>query len=89
MTIKRDPQPHFTKQEIERIREILLADDRAIPLICFPPATRDDVIWAIRHPNRKKPPYALELRCEPTAEEEEEMVKLIEHYKGTIKLLKG
>lgn len=89
MTTKGSPQPHFTKQEIKRIREVLSADDRAIPIIYIPPKTREDVIWAIRHPNRKKPPYALELKHELTAEEEEEMVKLIEYYKGTIKLLKG
>lgn len=89
MTIKGNPQPHFTKQEIKRIREVLSADDRAIPIICIPPATRDDVIWAVRHPNRKRPSYALELKHELTAEEEEEMVKLIEHYRGTIKLLEG
>lgn len=82
------PQPLFTKQEVKRVREILSADDKAIPIICMPPITREDIIWAIRHPNRKrKASNVIELRQELTAEEEEMLIKLIEYHKETLKLL--
>ena len=82
------PQPLFTKQEVKRVREVLSADDKAIPIICMPPITREDIIWAIRHPNRKrKASNVIELRQELTAEEEEMLIKLIEYHKETLKLL--
>lgn len=83
------PQPLFTKQEVERVREILSADDKAIPIICIPPITREDIIWAIRHPNRKRSKLQWqELKSgELTPEEEKILIDIIEYHKESLKLL--
>ena len=74
---------------VEKIREEIQSDESKIPIICLPPMiTKEDIIWAIRHPNRKrKAPNVIELRQELTAEEEEMLIKLIEYHKETLKLL--
>ena len=82
------PQSLFTKEQVEKIREEIQSDESKIPIVCLPPITMDDIIWAIRHPNRKrKAPNVIELRHELTAEEEELLIKLIEYHKETLKLL--
>ena len=82
------PQPLFTKEQVEEIHKEIESDKYKIPIVCLPPITKEDIIWAIRHPNRKrKAPNVIELKQELTAEEEEMLIKLIEYHKETLKLL--
>lgn len=82
------PQPLLTKEQVEEIRREIQSDESKIPIVCLLPITKEDIIWAIRHPNRKrKAPNVVELRHELTAEEEEMLTKLIEYHKETLKLL--
>jgi len=76
------------RRERERICKEIQSDESKIPIVCLPPITKEHIIWAIRHPNRKrKAPNVIELRHELTAEEEELLIKLIEYHKETLKLL--
>ena len=80
----------FTEEQIKKVREQILFDDSTIPLICLPPLfTREDIIYAIRHPNKKRPrpQYAIELRSEITPEEEKILAELMERHKETLRLL--
>ena len=82
------PQPLLSEEQVKKIREEIQSDDSKIPIVCLPPITKEDIIWAIRHPNRKrKASNVIELRQELTAEEEEMLIKLIEYHKETLKLL--
>ena len=82
------PQPLFTKEQIKEIRREIESDEYKIPIVCLPPITKEDIIWAVRHPNRKrKVPNVIELKHELTAEEEETLIKLIDYHKETLKLL--
>ena len=81
-------QPLLSKEQVEKIRKEIQSDEYKIPIVCLPPITREDIIWAIRHPNRKrKAPNVIELKHELTPEEEETLIKLIDHHKETLKLL--
>ncbi len=66
-------------------------DKSTIPVIPLPPVeiTREDVIWAIRHPNRKKSKVQWqELKSgELTPEEEKILIDMIEYHKESLKLL--
>ena len=80
----------ISEEQADKIREEIMADDLTIPILCLPPMfTREDVIWAIRHPNKKRPrsQYAVELRSELTPEEEKILAEVIERHKETLKLL--
>lgn len=82
------PQPLLSKEQIEKIRKEIQSDDSIIPIICLPPITKEDIIWAIRHPNRKrKASNVIELRQELTAEEEEKLMEAIERHREALKLL--
>ena len=84
----RCPLPLLSKKQIEEIRKEMQSDEHTIPIVCLPPITREDIIWAIRHPNRKrKVPNVIELKHELTPEEEETLIKLIDYHKETLKLL--
>ena len=79
----------FSEEQIKKVREQILSDDSILP-ICLPPLfTREDVIYAIRHPNKKRPrpQYAIELRSEITPEEEKILAELMERHKETLRLL--
>ena len=80
----------FTEVQIKKVREQIQSDDSSIIPICLPPLfTREDIIYAIRHPNKKRPrpQYAIELRSEITPEEEKILAELMERHKETLRLL--
>ena len=82
----------FTEEQAKVIREQILSDDSTIPLICLPPQfTKEDIIYAIRHPNKKRPrpQYVIEMRSELTPEEKEVLKQLMDRHKEALGLLAG
>ena len=82
------PQPILTKEQVEKIRKEIQSDESTIPIVCLPPITKEDIVWAIRHPNRKrKNVNVVELRQELTPEELKILEDAIERHEEALKLL--